>query len=341
MERLISSGAGHGGVKMSEKWRDSGAVRNGRLEADVARLINSKLIALTGAKDTTDNAGTSVNDNLYRIARNINSHADGIALSHHLNAFNGKATGVEVLYGSSAQKPLAAKLSAAIAKALGIVDRGAKDGSWLSIAQNTGPNKKVLLIEWCFIDNPNDMAKLDKNMDKAVQAVAEIFGYKSTANKPTSKPAQPKPQLKSIDTVAKEVISGKWGSGQDRFNRLAKAGYNAQEVQNRVNVILGAKPKPKPQLKSIDAIAKEVIAGKWGSGQDRFNRLAKAGYNAQQVQNRVNELLGAGKPKLKSIDTVAREVINGVWGNGNDRKQRLERAGYNYNQVQNRVNQLL
>ncbi|HCT96476.1 MAG TPA: hypothetical protein DIC43_05945 [Vagococcus sp.] len=185
------------------------------------------------------------------------------------------------------------------------------------------------------------MAKLDKNMDKAVQAVAEIFGYKSTANKPTAKPAQPKPQLKSIDTVAKEVISGKWGSGQDRFNRLAKAGYNAQEVQNHVNVILGAKPKPKPQLKSIDAIAKEVIAGKWGSGQDRFNRLAKAGYNAQQVQNRVNELLGAGKPKLKSIDTVAREVINGVWGNGNDRKQRLERAGYNYNQVQNRVNQLL
>ncbi|MDT2818652.1 N-acetylmuramoyl-L-alanine amidase [Vagococcus lutrae] len=342
MERLISSGAGHGGVKTSGKWRDSGAVGNGRLEADVARLINSKLIALTGAKDTTDNAGTTVNDNLYRIARNINSHEDGIALSHHLNAFNSKATGVEVLYGSNAQKPLAMKLSAAIAKALGVVDRGAKDGSWLAIAQNTGTNKKVLLIEWCFIDNPNDMAKLDKNMDKAVQAVAEIFGYKSTANKPTAKPAQPKPQLKSIDTIAKEVIAGKWGSGQDRFNRLTKAGYNAQEVQKRVNTILGAKPvSQKPMLKPLDTVAREVISGSWGSGQDRFNRLAKAGYNAQQVQNRVNELLGAGKPKLRPIDTVAREVINGVWGNGNDRKQRLERAGYNYNQVQSRVNQLL
>ena len=196
-EKLISTGASHGGLKTNNKWRDSGASANGRNEADVSRVINAKLIALAGAKDTTDNLGTSVDDNLYRIAKNINSHADGVALSNHLNAFNGKATGVEVLYGSTAQKPLAAKISAAIAKALGIVDRGAKDGSWLAIARNTNQNKKVLLIEWCFIDNPSDMAKLDKNLDKAVQAVAEIFGYKPLAVKPTptAKPTvKPKPK---------------------------------------------------------------------------------------------------------------------------------------------------
>ena len=202
-EKLISTGAGHGGLKTNNKWRDGGASANGRNEADVTRVINAKLIALTGAKDTTDNLGTSVDDNLYRIAKNINSHADGIALSHHLNAFNGKATGVEVLYGSTAQKPLASKLSATIAKALGIVDRGAKDGSWLAIARNTNQNKKVLLIEWCFIDNPSDMAKLDKNLDKAVQAVAEIFGYKPQAVKPTQAPKPVAPKPKPTTTIPK------------------------------------------------------------------------------------------------------------------------------------------
>lgn len=150
------------------------------------------------------------------------------------------------------------------------------------------------------------------------------------------------PANKSNDTIANEVIAGEWSSGQDRINKLTNAGYNAQEVQNRVNTILGASAAPvKPTLKPTDTIAKEVVNGDWGSGQDRFNRLANAGYNAQQVQNRVNELLGAtSKPQLKSIDTVAREVLAGQWGNGADRKARLEKAGYNYNQVQSRVNQL-
>lgn len=160
--------------------------------------------------------------------------------------------------------------------------------------------------------------------------------------KPTPTPSKPTPTKKSIDEIAREVIAGEWSSGQDRINKLTNAGYNAQEVQNRVNTILGASAAPvKPTLKPTDTIAKEVINGDWGSGQDRFNRLANAGYNAQQVQNRVNELLGAtSKPQLKSIDTVAREVLAGQWGNGADRKARLEKAGYNYNQVQSRVNQL-
>ncbi len=44
-------------------------------------------------------------------------------------------------------------------------------------------------------------------------------------------------------------------------------------------------------LKSIDEIAKEVIAGKWGNGQDRANRLKAAGYDSAAVQKRVNELI--------------------------------------------------
>ena len=52
-----------------------------------------------------------------------------------------------------------------------------------------------------------------------------------------------------------------------------------------------ASPSPAPQLKSIDEIAKEVIRGNYGNGEERKRRLAAAGYNYEQVQKRVNEML--------------------------------------------------
>ena len=231
--KVASSGAGHGGRKTSNKWSDSGALSadKKRTEADITRTINSKLLKLVKAVDTTDNQGANSNDNLYNITRNINNAPDGIALSHHLNAFNGKATGVEVLYGSKDQKPLAAQISATIAKVLGIVDRGAKDGSWLAIARNTSQNKKVLLIEWCFIDNPSDLSKLDKNMDKAIEEVAKIFGYKPQAVKPVA------PKKKTNQQIATEIYRGQggWGNGQTRINKLKAAGYDPVAVQKLVN----------------------------------------------------------------------------------------------------------
>ena len=43
--------------------------------------------------------------------------------------------------------------------------------------------------------------------------------------------------------------------------------------------------------KTVDELAQEVIDGKWGNGQDRFDRLTRAGYDADAVQDRVNELM--------------------------------------------------
>ena len=43
--------------------------------------------------------------------------------------------------------------------------------------------------------------------------------------------------------------------------------------------------------KSVAEIAKEVIAGKWGVGQDRVRRLENAGYSYRNVQNVVNRQL--------------------------------------------------
>ncbi len=43
--------------------------------------------------------------------------------------------------------------------------------------------------------------------------------------------------------------------------------------------------------KSIDILAREVIRGDWGNGQDRKDRLTKAGYDYTAVQRKVNKML--------------------------------------------------
>ena len=93
--------------------------------------------------------------------------------------------------------------------------------------------------------------------------------------------------------------------------------------------------------KTIEQIASEVIAGKWGNGEERKKSLTNAGYDYVAIQNCVNEKLWGQKPSLKSIDEIANEVIRGKWGNGSDRKNRLLAAGYDYLAVQRRVNEIL
>lgn len=61
--------------------------------------------------------------------------------------------------------------------------------------------------------------------------------------------------------------------------------------------------------KSIDQIAKEVIAGKWGNGSDRWGRLVGAGYDYDAVQKKVNKLMSDNIAKavlytVKSGDTL-------------------------------------
>lgn len=46
-----------------------------------------------------------------------------------------------------------------------------------------------------------------------------------------------------------------------------------------------------PNRKTIDQLAREVIRGDWGNGDERKRRLTQAGYDYDDVQKRVNELL--------------------------------------------------
>ena len=167
--------------------------------------------------------------------------------------------------------------------------------------------------------------RLGSNYNKVMQRVNELLGVTSK-----SKPAS-KPQTKSIDQLAREVIDGKHGSGDAREKSL---GSRFGAVQARVNQLLGASPSS--STKSIDQLAREVIDGKHGSGDARRKSLGSR-YSA--VQAKVNQLLGSGGKSGSSVPKrVVDDVIAGKYGDGATRERRLRSAGYNPQAVQREVN---
>lgn len=174
-------------------------------------------------------------------------------------------------------------------------------------------NREGIAIEICYSKTGGDrFIKAEENAVELIVDILKRYGW-------------------GIDRVTKhQDYSGKYcphrtlDMGWDRFIKMIEVKLNTQ---------------PKAE-KTIDELAREVIAGKYGNGDARKKAL---GNRYAEVQARVNEML-TGKsatPKLKSIDAIAKEVIQGKWGNGATRKSRLTKAGYNYAEVQNKVNQLL
>lgn len=78
-------------------------------------------------------------------------------------------------------------------------------------------------------------------------------------------------------------------AGNNQTGNNTQNGGNASQGQNNAK-------------KSIDEIAQEVLAGKWGNGSDRKTRLTAAGYDYNAVQNRVNEIL-YGKKVYLTVNT--------------------------------------
>lgn len=93
-----------------------------------------------------------------------------------------------------------------------------------------------------------------------------------------------------------EIIHCNYGNGTVTTNN-ENEGYwyylDSSKVPVRFFRWVGAvEDKPKPK-KAIADIAKEVIAGKWGVGAIRADRLQKAGYSYREVQDEVNRQIKA------------------------------------------------
>lgn len=108
-------------------------------------------------------------------------------------------------------------------------------------------------------------------------------------------PSEPKPasNKKQLYRVRRTWADSK--SQKGAFSVLANAkkcadsnkGYSVFD-ENGKKVYPADAPGTK---KSIDAIAREVIRGDWGNGDERKQKLTAAGYDYSAVQKKVNELL--------------------------------------------------
>lgn len=139
---------------------------------------------------------------------------------------------------------------------------------------------------------------------------------------------------------------GDFGSGtESALKKFQKA--NGLEVDgkygsaSKTKLVTLHNAKEFGSKKSVEEIAKEVLAGKWSNGDDRKKKLEAAGYDYSAVQKKVNELASSSSTKKKSVEELAKEVIAGKWGSGDTRKQKLKAAGYDYAAVQKKVNEML
>jgi nucleoid-associated protein YgaU len=87
----------------------------------------------------------------------------------------------------------------------------------------------------------------------------------------------------------------------------------------QISIVNDATPTPPPPSsgggkKDVDTVAREVIAGNWGNGQDRRDRLTAAGYDYATVQGRVNEMLDANSTTHRTYTVQPGDTLSGIAG---------------------------
>lgn len=135
--------------------------------------------------------------------------------------------------------------------------------------------------------------------------------------------------------------NGRWGLGSGYTFR----GCIVNPAIGDVHSATPSTPSSDVSSKSVEELAREVIAGKYGNGDARKSAL---GSKYAEVQAKVNEILNGSKPapaptptpapSNESNDdllTLVRKTIRGDFGNGEARKKAL---GSRYAEVQKQVN---
>ena len=162
-----------------------------------------------------------------------------------------------------------------------------KDAAWhcgASTYYNGARNNNSIGIEMCCYNNKGVLDISDKTINNAIELVKDIM---KRYNIPVEN------VVRHYD-VTRKVCPAPFVNDVARWN----------DFKNRLV------DEVKKELKPVEEVAKEVIAGKWGNGTDRVNRLTEAGYNYSEVQAKVNELL-TGKPATKKYEVI--NTTSGVW----------------------------
>lgn len=182
-----------------------------------------------------------------------------------------------------------------------------EDTAWTN--SNWDSNCKSITIE--ISDNDNSWYVNDTTLNAVIKLVADIA------------------KRRDLGTL----VPGKNLTWHSMFTSTTCPGdylrSKMQYIADEANKINSEEPIKE---KTTEELAREVIEGKYGNGEDRKNAL---GDRYAEVQARVNEILApAPEPSVDIVDLV-RKTIRGDFGNGEDRKSAL---GSNYDEVQRQVN---
>ena len=85
------------------------------------------------------------------------------------------------------------------------------------------------------------------------------------------------------------------------------------DISDFVKMVISPNKKPK---KSDDEIAEEVLAGKWGNGEERRKKILLAGYNYDRIQQIVNAKLKVNPKKFYYI-VKAGDTLSGIAARAN------------------------
>ena len=182
-----------------------------------------------------------------------------------------------------------------------------EDTAWTN--SNWDSNCKSITIE--VSDNDNSWYVNDTTLNALIKLVADIAKRRDLGT------LVPGKNLTWHSMFADTTCPGDY--------LRSKMQYIADEV-NKING-LGL-----TEEKTTEELAREVIEGKYGNGEDRKSAL---GDRYAEVQARVNEILAPAPEQSVDILDLVRKTIRGDFGNGEDRRNVL---GSNYEEVQRQVN---
>lgn len=170
-----------------------------------------------------------------------------------------------------------------------------KDSAGYGLAQWTYWSRKQNLLNFAK-SKKTSIGNLEMQLDFLYKELSE--GYKTILN-----------VLKTAKSIreASDVVLLQYERPADQSEavQIKRANYGETYYKKYATTKL-----------SIEEIAKEVIAGKWGNGIDRKVKLEAAGYNYSQVQTRVNKLMKNSSSNTTTTETIKKgdkvKVINAI-----------------------------